>query len=158
MDSSNDEAVCLIDSVTYQSGAANPNNPCQSCQPSHATTGWSDLATGIGCLGLGASIHVCHQRVCLVLGRQYIWQLGDNSTTSRASAVSVQGFASEVQAIVGANNNSYALVNGGVQAWGDNSQGQLGSNSTTNSLVPVPVQGLSSGVQTVVAGWYHACV
>jgi len=159
MDSSNDEAVCLIDSVTYQSGAANPNNPCQSCQPSHATTGWSDLATGIGCLGLGA-FHSC----VVINGSAWCWgdntygQLGDNSTTSRASAVSVQGFASEVQAIVGANNNSYALVNGGVQAWGDNSQGQLGSNSTTNSLVPVPVQGLSSGVQTVVAGWYHACV
>jgi alpha-tubulin suppressor-like RCC1 family protein len=116
------------------------------------------LATGIGCLGLGFE-HSCVG----INGSAWCWgdntdgQLGNNSTTSRASAVPVQGFSSDVQAIVGANSNSYALVNGGVQAWGDNSQGELGNDATTNSLAPVPVQGLSSGVQTVVAGWFHAC-
>jgi len=158
IDSSGDEGVCLVDFVTYQSGTANPNNPCQSCQPSRSKTGWSSLATGTGCLGLGFD-----QSCAIINGSAWCWggntygQLGNNSTTSRASAVPVQGLASEVQAIVGANGNSYALVNGGVQAWGDNSQGELGNNSTTNGLVPVPVQGLSSGIQTVVAGWYHAC-
>jgi len=72
-------------------------------------------------------------------------------------AVPVYGLSSGVQAIAGGSGNSYALVNGGVQAWGDNSSGTLGNDSTTSSLVPMPVEGLSSGVQGVVAGREHAC-
>jgi alpha-tubulin suppressor-like RCC1 family protein len=50
-----------------------------------------------------------------------------------------------------------ALVNGGVQCWGDNSLGQLGNGSTDTTLVPVHVQGLESGVTAIAAGASHTC-
>jgi hypothetical protein len=37
-------------------------------------------------------------------------------------------------------SHTCAVVNGGVQCWGDDSSGQLGNNSTTGSNVPVQVQ------------------
>ena len=48
-----------------------------------------------------------------------------------------------VTAVAAGYIHSCAVVNGGVQCWGANSQGQLGNNSITNS--PVPVQTILAG-------------
>lgn len=72
-------------------------------------------------------------------------------------AVPVYGLSSGVQAIASGFANGYAIVNGGLQAWGSNAVGYLGNNSTTDSLVPVHVQRLSSGVQAVIACLGHDC-
>jgi alpha-tubulin suppressor-like RCC1 family protein len=157
IDGSGAAASCLIASVRYQEGAANPQNPCQSCQPSRSTTGWSDLGSGSGCLGLGP-YHSC----AVVNGSAWCWgfnlygELGNNSTTSSTIAVPVYGLSSGVQAIASSFADGYAIVNGGSQAWGRNG-GYLGNNSTADSLVPVHVQGLSSGVESVVACPTHTC-
>jgi hypothetical protein len=69
---------------------------------------------------------------------------------------------SGVQAIATGGAHTCALLNGGVQCWGSNSNGQLGNNSTSESRVPVEVKdsgGVNSlsGVQAIVAGGYYAC-
>jgi len=157
IDGSGTAASCLIDSVQYQEGASNPNSACQSCQPSRSTTDWSDMGTGSGCLGLAPS-HSC----AVVNGSAWCWgfnlfgELGNNSTTSSTIAVPVYGLSSGVRAIASSFGDGYAIVNGGVQAWGHNG-GYLGNNSTADSLVPVHVQGLSSDVGSVVACPTHTC-
>jgi alpha-tubulin suppressor-like RCC1 family protein len=50
-----------------------------------------------------------------------------------------------------------AVVNGGAQCWGYNTQGQLGNNTFTNSAGPVSVVGLGSGVTSIGAGDSHSC-
>ena len=52
---------CSIGGVVYPSGAANPGNPCQSCNPATSTTAWSNLASGTAC-GLG---EVCSGASCI---------------------------------------------------------------------------------------------
>jgi hypothetical protein len=154
-DGSGEVASCLIASARYREGAANPKNACQSCQPSLAATDWSDLGAGSGCLGLGVW-HSC----AVVNGSAWCWgdnsqsELGNSSTTSSTIAVPVHGLSSGVQMVAGGGFATWAIVNGGLEAWGS---GYLGNNSLTDSSIPVRVQGLSSGVQAVAAGLDHAC-
>ena len=68
-------------------------------------------------------------------------QLGDNTTTSRSSPVSVVGgFVDWVQ--VSISSTSFGIrSNGSLWSWGSNFSGQLGDNSTTNKSSPVSVVG-----------------
>jgi alpha-tubulin suppressor-like RCC1 family protein len=119
------------------------------------------LGSGVQAIAAGSS-HTC----ALVGGGVQCWgsnsngQLGDGSTTDSPVPVAVQGLGSPgsgVQALVGGYAHTCALVNGGVQCWGSNSNGQLGDNSTTDSATPVAVQGLGGGAQAIAAGDYHTC-
>ncbi len=85
-------------------------------------------------------------------------QLGDTSTTGSLVEVSVSTLHSGVQAIASSAQARHvcAVVNGGAQCWGDNSDGDLGNNSTTESNVPVSVTGLT-GVQQLAPGTTHTC-
>ncbi len=40
---------CYIGGMFYASGAANPSNACQSCQPATSTTAWSNVSDGTSC-------------------------------------------------------------------------------------------------------------
>ncbi|MET0384732.1 MAG: hypothetical protein ABW321_02175 [Polyangiales bacterium] len=40
---------CLIGSSCYGTGALNPANPCQQCDPSRSTSGWSNRTAGSSC-------------------------------------------------------------------------------------------------------------
>jgi len=51
---------CVINSVSYATGAANPGNPCQSCQPGVSTSAWSDMPEGFACPGS----KLCHTGAC----------------------------------------------------------------------------------------------
>ncbi len=51
---------CTISGTQYASGAANPANACDTCQPSVSTSAWTPLAEGAGC---GAGM-VCHASAC----------------------------------------------------------------------------------------------
>ena len=62
---------------------------------------------------------------------------------------------SGVQALAAGTQFSCALLNGGVQCWGNNDHGQFGDNSTVTIKVAVP--GLATGLQSLVAGGSHAC-
>ena len=50
-----------------------------------------------------------------------------------------------------------AVVRGGAQCWGENSQGALGDGTLASRSVPAPVLGLASGVADISAGGNHAC-
>lgn len=41
--------TCLIGGVCYNNGSKNPQNPCQQCTPSKATTQWSNTPYGTPC-------------------------------------------------------------------------------------------------------------
>lgn len=52
--------ACVIGGTGYASGAADPANACQSCQPALSTSSWSDVPDGTAC-GSGG---ICHQGGC----------------------------------------------------------------------------------------------
>lgn len=83
---------------------------------------------------------------------------GDECPTNNGPVpVPVQGIGGGVQAIAAGEKHSCALVNGGVQCWGDNLSGDLGNNSQNQTSVPVAVEGISSGAQGLATGAYHTC-
>ena len=53
-------AGCWISGSFYTSGAANPLNACQTCQPGNSDTAWTDSVDGAGC-GTG---QVCSSVTC----------------------------------------------------------------------------------------------
>ena len=75
----------------------------------------------------------------------------------------IAGLGSGVQAIAVGGTHSCALINGGVECWGDNTYDALGSNndaangSAWSSSTPVPVYGLSAGVQAITSGADQSC-
>jgi alpha-tubulin suppressor-like RCC1 family protein len=91
-----------------------------------------------------------YDHVCVIdkNGRAWAWGqnpnggIGDNSTTSRLTPVSVLGAAKTFCRISGGKNFSLALdKNGRAWGWGYNTSGQVGDNSTTSRLTPVSVLG-----------------
>jgi alpha-tubulin suppressor-like RCC1 family protein len=83
--------------------------------------------------------------------------LGDNTTTSRSSPVSVVGgFTDWVQVSAGRYHSLGVRANGTAWAWGRNSSGQLGDNTTTSRLSPVSVVGGFTDWIQVSAGGTHS--
>ena len=119
------------------------------------------LTSGVQGLALGGD------RSCaLVNGGVQCWgsgsfgALGDTSQLDSLVPIAIQGIGaagSGVQALAAGHDDTCALVNGGVQCWGDNSYGQLGSNAAVLNSDPATVQGLDNGVGAVTLGYYHAC-
>lgn len=73
-----------------------------------------------------------------------------------ATMQSPAAFAAATSVTVG-GGHSCAIVDGGLQCWGNNTYGQLGNGNTTNSTSPVAIAGLASGVTQVSAGKNHTC-
>jgi alpha-tubulin suppressor-like RCC1 family protein len=119
-------------------------------------------SSGVTAIAAG-DLHTC----AVVNGGVQCWgdntngDLGNNSTTQSNVPVTVFGLASGsgATAIAAGGYHSCAVVNGGVQCWGDNTNGDLGNNSTTESDVPLAVFGLASGssATAIAAGEYYSC-
>jgi alpha-tubulin suppressor-like RCC1 family protein len=83
-------------------------------------------------------------------GRAWTWganngfQLGDGTTFSKLTPVSVGGATKTFCYISAGNARTMAIdKNGQASGWGNNSTGQLGDNSITNRCTPVSVLGLA---------------
>ncbi len=84
-------------------------------------------------------------------------QLGDNTTTSRSSPVSVVGgFTDWISASAGGSHSLGVRANGTLWAWGSNGSGQLGDNTIANRLSPVSVVGGFADWISVSAGSVHS--
>jgi alpha-tubulin suppressor-like RCC1 family protein len=90
-------------------------------------------------------------------GNNLSGQLGDNTTTSRLSPVSVVGgFSDWVQVSAGSDHSLGVRTNGTAWSWGLNDSGQLGDNTTTSRLSPVSVVGDFTDWIQVSAGDFHS--
>lgn len=85
-------------------------------------------------------------------------ELGDGTTTTRLTAVDVNGLSSGAIAIaMGGSHACAQTTGGGLMCWGQNGIGQIGDGTTTNRLTAVGVSGLSAGVNAVAAGQSFTC-
>jgi alpha-tubulin suppressor-like RCC1 family protein len=84
-------------------------------------------------------------------------KLGDNSTTSSSSPVSVAGgFSDWIQVSGGTYHSLGVRANGSAWAWGLNTSGQLGDNSIIFKSSPVSVGGGFADWVQVSAGGVHS--
>ena len=75
-------------------------------------------------------------------GSNLFGQLGNSTTTTRSSPVSVVGgFTDWTQISAGSAHTAAIRANGTAWTWGYNGQGRLGTNNTTGSSSPVSVVG-----------------
>ena len=100
------------------------------------------LSTGAKVVGTGG-LHSCAVTGLWGLkcwGDNRAGEVGDGTTTDRATPVDVVGLTSGVKAVTLNGENTCALLDtGGVKCWGANGSGQLGDGTTTRSLTPVDV-------------------
>ncbi len=134
----NGGAQCWGSNDYGQLGNNSTTNSLAPIQVQSLTSG----TTAIAAISAGFN-HTC----AIVDGGAQCWggndhgQLGNSSTTTYSAVpVQVEGLTSGVTAIDAGRNFTCALVDGGLQCWGDNSYGQLGNNSMIDSTVPVKVQ------------------
>ena len=84
-------------------------------------------------------------------------QLGDGSTTTRTSAVSVSGLSGATFVGAGGNTTCAVVALGAVKCWGDNSRGGLGNGTTTNSSTPVSVSGVTDATKVFTNSGGTSC-
>jgi alpha-tubulin suppressor-like RCC1 family protein len=100
------------------------------------------LADGLKCWGSGAS-----------------GALGNGSQSSSSTPITVNGLPEGVvQTVSAGEDETCAVVGGGVWCWGSNLYGKLGSGAAeAYATSPVAVSGLNSGVRALSVGGDHVC-
>ena len=107
----------------------------------------------------GTSTHTC---ALTHFGDAYCWglndwgQLGDSSTTDKASPTAVARFLAFSSVTTGEQHTCADSLGGTLHCWGNNDLGQLGDGSNDSRLVPTPVSGGLS-FEHVSAGASHTC-
>lgn len=124
--------------------------------------------TGAAALGNRMAIAAGESHTCAVLANHAVrcWganeygQLGDGTTESRVTPVTVSGITTAVAiaagGLAGWAHTCALLADGSVRCWGSNSANELGDGTRADSPVPVPVSGITTAV-AIAAGDLHTC-
>jgi alpha-tubulin suppressor-like RCC1 family protein len=110
-----------------------------------------------------------HTCACTRDGRVFCWganahgQLGDGSTTDRATPTLVEGVLGCSRGLVGiaAGGEHTCVMSDGITptvCWGRNDHGQLGDGTTEDRLVPVRGTTRQFSASIIAAGAAHTCV
>jgi alpha-tubulin suppressor-like RCC1 family protein len=135
----------IVEGPTYSwgnnlNGRLGDNTVTTRTSPVSVVGGFTDWVQVSG--GDGHSLGVRSNGTAWAWGSNTLGQLGDNSTVSKNSRVSVVGgFTDWVQVSGGDGHSLGVRANGTAWAWGCNASGQLGDNSTVNRSSPVSVVG-----------------
>jgi alpha-tubulin suppressor-like RCC1 family protein len=107
-----------------------------------------------------------NDHACAIRGDGTAWcwgqnssgQLGDGTTTDRASPVAVVATGlPKLTAIAGGQAHTCAIgADKTVWCWGANESGELGNGKTSDNHTPVPVTGLDH-VTSIITGYRHSC-
>ncbi len=157
------QSGCYVGGAVYATGALNPSNGCQSCNPAISTSAWyqvpSDCAT-IAAHDNFTCATVSGVAKCWGTNGDGILGQSVDQLPSSAVPVTVSSLGTNVQAIStgGGSSQSCALVGGGIKCWGRNDYGQLGNGSSSaNSYTPVQVTGIGAGGMGIASGETHTC-
>src|SRR6266850_397731 len=113
-------------------------------------TNWTAVATG-GNQGLAHAVATKSDGTLWAGGNNLHGQLGDGTTTDRASPVQI-GTAMNWTAVAAGGSHTVALQSDGtLWAWGNNFYGQLGDGTTTQRTSPVQI-GTATNWTAVSAG------
>lgn len=84
-------------------------------------------------------------------------ELGDGTTTGRATPALVRDLGGPATAVTAGYNHVCAVASGVVRCWGRNDEGQLGDGTRGDRTRPVAVAGLERPALDVAAGGTHSC-
>jgi len=161
------EHTCVTRSGGAQCWGSNGQGQLGNGGYASSPRGVSPISAGAGVTAVAAgSVHSC----AVVNGGVKCWgnngqggALGNNElfTSSTTPVTALPAGSGATMVVAGGTasglGHTCAIVNGGVQCWGENSSGQVGNNTTTNSPVPVWVIPAGSGVTALVLGGQHSC-
>ena len=115
-------------------------------------TSWSQVSAGYH-----HNLGITSTGIAYAWGRNNFGQLGDNTTTSRRSPVSVVGGITNWTRVSAGSFHSLGITSAGIAyAWGYNGQGALGDNTSSSRLSPITVVGGITNWSQVSAGSLHS--
>ena len=89
-------------------------------------------------------------------GNNFVGGIGDNTTISRYTPVSIHGNKKTFCQIYSMSNNTMGLeYNGQIWTWGYNAFGQLGDNSIESRYTPVSIHGNKKTFCQIAGGFSH---
>jgi len=137
------------------SGKLGDGTTSNRSSPVSVIGGFTDWISAIG--GGYHSVALRANGTLWAWGRNSEGQLGDNTTSSRSSPVSVVGGYTDWVSVSAGNKHVIGLrANGTLWSWGNGSLGQLGTNNITNQTSPVSVVGGFTDWTYVSLGQYNS--